>query len=448
MATRTTTIATALPPAEEIELSAIRAVGKRDSDSVSRISVSAMEAPPGGEADSKRSKARLYLQLATLYWTMFLLGWNDGTQGPLLPRIQSDYRVGFIPVSLLFVFQCLGSFIGAMMNVTLAHRIGFGKMMAAASLAQLLAYSLQAAMVPFPAFIFAACVNGIGMAIQDGQANGFVASLENNSIMGYLHAAYGAGAFAAPLVATQFSQLPRWSLFYLISLGISVANTLLLSYTFRFKSLESCLADVGRESGEQDTTETAHFKQIMKNKTVHLLGIFILLYVGVEVTLGGWIVTFMIDVRGGGSSAGYVSSGFWGGLMVGRVILLWLNKKLGEYRALLLYSFVAIGLQLVVWLVPSLIAGAVAVSFIGVLLGPTYPLAMNHAGRVLPRWILTGSIGWIGAVGTAGAAFFPFLTGILASKEGIKVLQPLVVGMISAMAIVWAIIPRGRQRPE
>ena len=74
---------------------------------------------------------------------------------------------------------------------------------------------------------------------------------------------------------------------------------------------------------------------------------------------------------------------------------------------------------------PSLIGGAVAVSFVGLLLGPVYPIVMNHAGRVLPPRLLTGSIGWIAGFGQTGSAFLPFLTGALASKVGIKSLQPL-----------------------
>ena len=47
----------------------------------------------------------------------------------------------------------------------------------------------------------------------------------------------------------------------------------------------------------------------------------------VEVTIGGWIVTYIIQVRGGGPSSGYISSGFFGGLTFGRVALLWVNNK-------------------------------------------------------------------------------------------------------------------------
>jgi fucose permease len=83
--------------------------------------------------------------------------------------------------------------------------------------------------------------------------------------------------------------------------------------------------------------------------------------------------------------------------------------------------------ELVVWFVPSLIGGAFAVALVGFLLGPIYPIAMNHAGRILPHWLLTGSIGWIAGFGQAGSAVLPFITGAMASKVGIQSLQPLCV---------------------
>lgn len=84
-------------------------------------------------------------------------------------------------------------------------------------------------------------------------------------------------------------------------------------------------------------------------------------------------------------------------------------------------------LELVIWLVPSLVGGAIAIAFIGVFLGPIYPLVMNHTARILPHWLLTGSIGWIAGLGQAGSAFIPFITGVIASREGISALQPVYV---------------------
>ena len=84
-----------------------------------------------------------------------------------------------------------------------------------------------------------------------------------------------------------------------------------------------------------------------------------------------------------------------------------------------------VSLEVTVWVVPSLIENAVAVALVGMLLGPMYPILMNHTTKILPRWLLTGAMGYIAGVGQAGSAVLPFLTGILASKFGISSLQPL-----------------------
>jgi len=36
------------------------------------------------------------LQFLALCWSLFLLGWNDGSTGPLLPRIQAVYDVSTV----------------------------------------------------------------------------------------------------------------------------------------------------------------------------------------------------------------------------------------------------------------------------------------------------------------------------------------------------------------
>ena len=47
------------------------------------------------EEQAKPPSVRLtaFIQFATLCWTLFLAGWNDGTTGPLLTRMQENYNV-------------------------------------------------------------------------------------------------------------------------------------------------------------------------------------------------------------------------------------------------------------------------------------------------------------------------------------------------------------------
>ena len=76
---------------------------------------------------------------------------------------------------------------------------------------------------------------------------------------------------------------------------------------------------------------------------------------------------------------------------------------------------------------PSFTAAAVSVSIIGILLGPMYPIAINHTARVLPRHLVNGTVGWMAACGAGGSALLPFITGTMASNLGIESLQPLYV---------------------
>ncbi|KAK7034515.1 hypothetical protein VNI00_012362 [Paramarasmius palmivorus] len=438
----------ATPSPEAIELQAVPQAeksprpGETELPSLtqrSKASVHEHEESSESEAAITQTKAQkriAWIQYATLLWTLFLAGWNDGTTGPLLPRIQSVYRVSDTIVSLIFIFACLGFLSGAFINVWLSDRLGFGKIIAFGSILQVIAYALQSPALPFPVFVMAYAINGLGLAIQDAQANGFVAALRDETKMGILHAVYGLGALCSPLVSTQFAQMTHWSFHFLCSLGIAIINTILIIAVFRGKNQD----DIGMPAGEKGTSEHSTFRQILTQRNVHLMAFFILVYVGVEVTIGGWIVTFVIRERQGGPSSGYISSGFFGGLTFGRVALLWLNSLIGEHRVMFLYAILAIGLELVVWLVPSLIGGALSISLVGVLLGPMYPITMNHAGRVLPRWLLTSSIGWIAGFGQAGSAVLPFMTGALAGRFGIWSLQPLLISMMATMTILWALV--------
>ncbi|KAJ6595848.1 MFS general substrate transporter [Mycena vulgaris] len=413
--------------------------------SVKSLNIGAQDYDQGVSSGSHTVRARIHL--CAIYMSMFIAGWNDGSSGPLIPRIQKVYNAGFMLVSLTFVLASVGFIAGALINMHWTDKIGFGKMIVFGALCQAISYCIQAPAPPFPLFVLSFTINGVGIAIQNAQTNAYVASIKHNPelYMGMLHASYGAGALSSPLVATQFAQMNHWSFHYLVSLGLALANVISLTLIFRFRTQDECLVLVGESAGETSTSDHSNFRQILSLKTVHLLAFFTLMYVGVEVTIGGWITTYIIQVRGGGASAGYISSGFFGGIMVGRLALLWLNKKIGEQRVMYLYVGLAMGLEFIVWFVPSLIGGAVAVSLIGVFLGPIYPIVMNRTSRVVPRWLLSGSIGWIAGFGQAGSAILPFITGSIASKTGIRALQPLLISLMAVFPILWALVPIDRR---
>lgn len=50
--------------------------------------------------------------------------------------------------------------------------------------------------------------------------------------------------------------------------------------------------------------------------------------------------------------------------------------------------------------------------------------------------------GLIFVVAQAGGAIFPSLIGLVAAKAGVKVLPPIVAGLLVLMAITWSFVPK------
>ncbi|KAF8306093.1 MFS general substrate transporter [Clavulina sp. PMI_390] len=371
---------------------------------------------------------------------MFLNGWTDASAGPLLPRLQAHYEIGYIVVSMIFVANCIGAITAALTNMWLTTRFGLGITVALAAAAHCLSYAIQATKPPFPLMAISFAINGFGEGLFEAQTNGLVALLPTNpnAKLSFMHGLYGVGAFASPLIATQFSNMPtNWHRYYLVSLGLGLAALGILLWVTRLKHQDALLHEIGVHP-EEDTNRAPLIRQVMELKIVHIMAAFILFYVGMEVTVGGWTVTFMQRTRGAGSGAGYVSSGFFGGVAVGRMGLIWVNRKVGLQRVIYIYSLAAIALELTVWFVPSLYENAVAVAFVGVVIGPFYPIAMRVTSVLVPRRALAGAIGWISCVGRIGSAAFPFAFALMASKAT----------LLSCLLGIWFLVPSIQQRTD
>ncbi|KAH7100700.1 MFS general substrate transporter [Auriculariales sp. MPI-PUGE-AT-0066] len=410
------------------------------------------EADNGISVDSEQTPQQRRTELIrflSLLYGFFLMGWQDGTTGPMLPTLRAYYRLGFAEITSLFILQCCGAAFGAFSIVFVLQRFGFGKVLVAGTLAHAVSMAVQSSAPPFPAFATCSFFIGWAQSVIGAAGNGYVASLQRDGSrkMGVLHAAYGLGAFAAPLVSTSFAAFTgrKFAFLYILTAGLGASGAALYTLIFRFKRIEVLLAETGEkllhnESADvrSSTNTLAALRSILAVPLVHCMAIFAAIYVGVEITIGGWVVTFIIDERSGGPGAGYISAGFFGGLMLGRVLLLPLNSWVGERRVIFGYALLTIALDIVVWRVPSLVGNAVAVSFMGMLLGPWFPIVMRETGLLLPPSIVTGAIGYISGFGIIGGAVVPTITGVLASRFEIKVMPIVVLVMTSLMIFVWS----------
>lgn len=104
--------------------------------------------------------------------------------------------------------------------------------------------------------------------------------------------------------------------------------------------------------------------------------------------------------------------------------------------------------ELITWLVPNVIGGAVAVSLVGVFVGPIYPSVVTTVSALLPRKIQAMSLTITTAFGSSGGALWPFITGLLAQTEGTWVVHPVAIGLFVSMFICWIALPISPRKKE
>jgi fucose permease len=97
----------------------------------------------------------------------------------------------------------------------------------------------------------------------------------------------------------------------------------------------------------------------------------------------GWVVQYLVQVRNGKlANMGYVPSGYYGGLTLGRFLLPEPTHRFGELKMLLSYTVLIFVMQLVFWLVPNIISSAVSFSIMGFFLGPFFVAVGVHTNSV------------------------------------------------------------------
>lgn len=387
-------------------------------------------------------------------------GLNDSAPGALIPSIEKHYTIGYAVVSLIFVANAVGWISAAPVTHALLGRIGRAKMLALAQSLMLAGYIVLVCMPPFPVVTLAFFLLGLGMAFNLTLNNTFCANLANaTGILGFLHGSYGIGGTVGPLIATAFvSHGHEWSVFYFVALGLAGLNALAAYFAFRTYEIDNPINSTTVapqptsshfRNGPNIISKSRLLKEALRNRTTILGALFIFAYQGAEVSISGWVISFLISYRNSDlSRAGYVTAGFWGGITLGRFLLSHAAHKIGEKVAVAGLLVGASAFQVLVWKIPNVVGDAVAVSIVGLLLGPIYPCATAVVSRLVGRRLQMSSLAAVSALGSSGGAVAPFFTGLLAQQVGTWVLHPICISLFAGMLLCWGGLPTVRKRSE
>ncbi|CEP09184.1 hypothetical protein [Parasitella parasitica] len=351
--------------------------------------------------------------LASAFFISIVAGLNDGSLGTIIPRLKAYYSISNETISLLFLCSALGFFISAGLNGYIVHKIGQLNTFYFGATLMLISFIILSMGFPFPVMACTMPFVGAGMAVLDAGMNVYTANVPLATLMlNVLHALYGVGAMISPLVASLLLKHNiSWKGMYIFLTTVGILNIAMITFGFWKVNLDEIKEETVDE--QQDGAKVNH-KEITKmaifNRVTLISAAYILVYVGVEVTLGGWGYTWLKEGRHGDSIAmANVVSGYWAGLASGRILLGYLSSRFGEKLMIILFTIMIIG-----GLFIMTISSNVLLDSTGLLLGPMFPTTISLASKALPRSYHATSIGFMAALGAGGAALFPFLTGQVA----------------------------------
>jgi FHS family glucose/mannose:H+ symporter-like MFS transporter len=252
---------------------------------------------------------------------------------------------------------------------------------------------------------------------------------KRGAALSLLNASWAIGAVLCPAIASLW--ITRWSPTYLFfALAVVLAGMLAVIAKHR-KAFSS--ADGGAPEIE---TEHRHLQ------FVFIFAALASLYVGVEVTISGWMMTYVHRLPVANKQwAPIATSCFWIALLCGRMLAPAVLRRVSE--AQLLNSSLAMGLISTVLLLLSHTPMAIILSAgsAGLMLGPIFPLCLAKALAFMND---SPKAKWIFSISGLGGAVLPWMTGRLSAHSGsLRVGLLVPVFALGAMVILNRVKPTG-----
>lgn len=361
------------------------------------------------------------------YYAAFTgLGLTTSALGPTLPNLAANTHSQISDASILFSAGSMGYILGASLGGRLYDRLAGHMVMAVAALLMVLA-ALVIPLAPLLWLLFFIMFTmGVGQSVVDVGANTLLVWTHRAGVGPYmngLHFFFGVGAFLSPIIIAQIMLLTggiTWAYWILGLLMLPAALWLLWLPSPAVRS----------------QTEDADSKPI-NYPLAGLVALFLFLYVGAEVSYGGWIFTYTITLDlADDTTAAYLTSAFWGALTLGRLLSIPLAIRFRPRTilngALLGCLASAVALVSAGHLLPVVWAATLAM---GLFMAPVFPVTIALAER---RMAITGqTTGWFFIGGSLGAMATPWIIGQFFDTAGPAAVM-IVIGLtLVAQSVVY-----------
>ncbi|MFZ1399466.1 MAG: MFS transporter [Candidatus Promineifilaceae bacterium] len=373
------------------------------------------------------------------FFAFIALGMASAALGPTLPGLAEQTSTQLSGISFLFATRSFGYLTGSILAGRVLDRLPGHPLL----MGLLLLMGVALALVPLIGQLWlltaVMLVAGIMEAGVDVGTNTLMVWRFGEKVgpyMNSLHFFFGLGAFISPIIIAQTMLATDGGIrlgYWVLALMVLPAVLLFL----RFPSLPIRHRDTAVDNPKANTL------------LILLVAGFLFLYVGAEVSYGGWVYTYAITLGlSSSTAAAYLTSFFWGALTLGRLLSIPIAARLHP-KTLLSGALGGALLSMGILLVGQSSAAALWAGTIGLGLSMSviFPTTLSLAENTLSLSGKMTSYFFIGA--SLGAMIVPWLIGQLFESVGpVVTMITILITLLLAVGLFTLLIWQARLHQE
>jgi fucose permease len=384
--------------------------------------------------------------LALSYLAFVSLGLPDTVLGVAWPSLRETFRLSQAGLGTVLAATVAGYFLSGILAGRLVSALGVGGLLAWSSAFVAIGLAGYAVAPNWWLFFPVGTVIGLGSGAVDAALNGYAARHFPVRHLNWLHACYSLGATLGPLAMT--AVLAKGASFRVgyAALAATLA-AMAVSFTATRRSWDDPSAAAPGPAGGPAAPRATAMEALRSGRVWLQIAIFFV-YTGLEAGTGQWCFTFLREARGLDlETAGGWTTGYWGSIAAGRVVLGFLVDLVGPDRLLRVATFGALAGS-VAFATSAGTVGRIGLVLLGVSLAPLFPTLMARTPGRLGHEVSVHAVGFQVSAGTLGAAALPGALGVLAARAGVGAIGFAVVSVAVALALLHEALVRSTRTPR